>query len=100
MAAFADEIGVSRTDLMENHASEDGYLLSADFHRAAIDGLLPGERDLVCDIWTEIGRYLQARIGAQGWPRLPLVLRVGSTGLPERENRQVKYRIFRGSDSA
>ena len=30
MAAFADEIGVSRVNLMEHHASEDGYL-SAPF---------------------------------------------------------------------
>src|SRR5262249_10817520 len=40
----------------------------ANFHRGAIDGLQPGEPDLICDFWTEIGRNLQARFEKDGWP--------------------------------
>jgi len=41
----------------------------ANFHRGAIDGLLPGEPDLICDFWTEISRNLQARFEREGWPQ-------------------------------
>jgi cation diffusion facilitator CzcD-associated flavoprotein CzcO len=41
----------------------------ANFHRGAIDGLLPGEPDLICDFWTEISRNLQPRFEADGWPQ-------------------------------
>lgn len=40
-----------------------------NFHRAAIDGLTPGERDTICDIWTEINRNLSAEFDAAGWPQ-------------------------------
>lgn len=42
----------------------------ANFHRAAIEFLKPGEPDLVCDIWTEINRNLAAQLAAEGWPQL------------------------------
>jgi cation diffusion facilitator CzcD-associated flavoprotein CzcO len=42
-----------------------------NFHRAAIDGLMPGESDRVCDIWTEINRNLSAEFEQTGWPQSP-----------------------------
>ncbi len=42
-----------------------------NFHRAAIDGLTPGEPDNICDIWTEINRNLSAEFDAAGWPQSP-----------------------------
>lgn len=42
-----------------------------NFHRAAIDGLLPGEPDRICDIWTEINRNLSAQFEQTGWPQTP-----------------------------
>ena len=42
----------------------------ANFHRAAMEGFLPGEPDLVCDIWTEIARMMAAELKAEGWPQL------------------------------
>ena len=42
-----------------------------NFHRAAIDGLNPGEHDRICDIWTEINRNLSAQFTEHGWPQSP-----------------------------
>jgi cation diffusion facilitator CzcD-associated flavoprotein CzcO len=42
----------------------------ANFHRAAMESFMPGEPDLVCDIWTEISRNLAAEMEAEGWPQL------------------------------
>jgi cation diffusion facilitator CzcD-associated flavoprotein CzcO len=42
----------------------------ANFQRAAVEFLKPGEPDLVCDIWTEINRNLAAELEAEGWPQL------------------------------
>jgi cyclohexanone monooxygenase len=42
----------------------------ANFHRAAMEFLLPTETDLICDIWTEITRNLHAELAAEGWPNL------------------------------
>ena len=42
----------------------------ANFHRAAMEVFLPGEEDLICDIWTEINRHLSAELEAEGWPEL------------------------------
>lgn len=39
-----------------------------NFQRGAISGLLPGEPDLVCDIWTEISRNLSAQLAKEGQP--------------------------------
>jgi cation diffusion facilitator CzcD-associated flavoprotein CzcO len=44
----------------------------ANFHRAAMEFLQPGETDLVCDIWTEISRNLAAELAAEGWPQLTI----------------------------
>jgi cation diffusion facilitator CzcD-associated flavoprotein CzcO len=42
----------------------------ANFHRAAMEFLHPGDPDLVCDIWTELSRNLAAELAAEGWPAL------------------------------
>jgi len=42
----------------------------ANFHRAAMEFLSPGEPDLICDIWTEISRNLAAELKAEGSPQL------------------------------
>ena len=42
-----------------------------NFHRSAIDGLMPGEQDRICDIWTELNRNLSAEFDAAGWPQSP-----------------------------
>jgi len=39
-----------------------------NFHRGAIDTFMPGEPDLICDIWTEINRNLAAEFAAKGYP--------------------------------
>jgi cyclohexanone monooxygenase len=45
----------------------------SNFHRAAMVGrLAAGERDLVCDFWTEISRNLSAELEAEGWPDLSI----------------------------
>jgi cation diffusion facilitator CzcD-associated flavoprotein CzcO len=44
----------------------------ANFHRAAVERLAPGEPDLICDIWTEINRNMGAKLEAQGWPQLSI----------------------------
>ena len=40
-----------------------------NFHRAAIDGLMPGEPDRICDIWTEINRNLEAEFQESEYPK-------------------------------
>jgi cyclohexanone monooxygenase len=42
----------------------------ANFHRGAMEGFLSGEPDLVCDLWTEISRNLDAQLEAEGRPGL------------------------------
>ncbi|MGH6745696.1 flavin-containing monooxygenase [Novosphingobium sp.] len=42
----------------------------ANFHRAAQQFFIPGEPDLICDIWTEISRNLAIELGEEGWPAL------------------------------
>ncbi|GAB3037205.1 flavin-containing monooxygenase [Mycobacterium bourgelatii] len=57
-----------------------------NFHRAAIDGLMPGEPDHICDIWTELNRNLAAEFDRVGWPQSP------EDFLAKRE--QMDYRIM------
>jgi cyclohexanone monooxygenase len=42
-----------------------------NFHHAAMEMLAPGEPDLICDIWTELSRNMQAKFATQGWPETP-----------------------------
>lgn len=44
----------------------------AHFHRAVVEGLRPGERDLICDIWTEINRNISAKAEARGLSELTI----------------------------
>ena len=44
----------------------------ANFHRGAMETFLPGEEDLVCDMWTEISRNLDAQLESEGRPELSL----------------------------
>ncbi len=44
----------------------------ANFHRGANERFLQGERDLICDIWTEVNRNLSAELEEQGWPEISL----------------------------
>lgn len=42
----------------------------ANFHRGANERYLPKEKDLICDIWTEVNRNLSAELEEQGWPEV------------------------------
>jgi len=42
----------------------------ANFHRGANERFRKGEKDLICDIWTEVNRNLAAELEQQGWPDL------------------------------
>jgi cation diffusion facilitator CzcD-associated flavoprotein CzcO len=43
-----------------------------NFLRAANEIIPPGEPDLICDIWTEINRNLNAELEAEGWPQISM----------------------------
>jgi cyclohexanone monooxygenase len=43
----------------------------ANFHHGAIEGLSPGEPDLICDFWTELNRNLRQQLEAKNW-QVPL----------------------------
>ena len=65
----------STVDRRENPATDPDWVRTLEpgwqkarqqnFQRAAITGFLPGESDLVCDIWTEINRNLSAELAAE-----------------------------------
>lgn len=44
----------------------------ANFHRGAQEAFLPGEEDLVCDLWTAISRQMQHELAAEGWPEITM----------------------------
>ena len=44
----------------------------ANFQKAAMESLGPGEPDLICDFWTEISRNIQAKLEARGWPEISM----------------------------
>lgn len=41
-----------------------------NFHHGAMERFGKGEPDMVCDIWTEINRSLNAELEEEGWPEL------------------------------
>jgi cation diffusion facilitator CzcD-associated flavoprotein CzcO len=43
-----------------------------NFLRAANEIIPPGDQDLICDIWTEINRNLNAELEAEGWPQIDM----------------------------
>ncbi|GIX30130.1 MAG: monooxygenase [Porticoccaceae bacterium] len=42
----------------------------ANFHRGANERFLPFEKDLICDIWTEVNRNISAELEEEGWPKI------------------------------
>jgi len=44
----------------------------ANFLRAANEIIPPGDPDLICDIWTEINRNLNAELEEAGWPQISM----------------------------
>ena len=42
----------------------------ANFHRGAMDGFIPGDVDIIEDIWTEINRNIAAHMEANDWPQM------------------------------
>ena len=44
----------------------------ANFLHAANEIIPPGDKDLICDIWTEINRNLNAELEAEGWPQITM----------------------------
>ncbi|GGB91990.1 monooxygenase [Novosphingobium endophyticum] len=44
----------------------------ANFLRAANEIIPPGDPDLICDIWTEINRNLNAELEEEGWPQVSM----------------------------
>ncbi|OBI79579.1 flavin-containing monooxygenase [Mycobacterium asiaticum] len=86
LARYAERLYVlqrtaSTVDERHNTPTDPAWLASlqpgwqrerqVNFHRAAIDGLMPGEPDGICDIWTEINRNLSAEFDLTGWPQSP-----------------------------
>jgi len=41
-----------------------------NFLRAANEIIPPGDKDLICDIWTEINRNLNEELEEEGWPQI------------------------------
>ena len=42
----------------------------ANFHRGANERFLPGEKDLIGDIWTEVNHNIAVELEQEGWPEL------------------------------
>lgn len=67
-----------------------------NFHRGAMEGFQPGERDLVCDFWTEINRNVAARLDHdQAWATLTAEKFMA---MREEEDFQVMERFRRRID--
>jgi len=49
----------------------------ANFHRGANERFMPEEKDLICDIWTEVNRNLSAELEEQGFPEVGMEAWVG-----------------------
>ena len=84
LARYAKQLYVlqrtaSTVDARINTPTDESWLASLrpgwqrerqmNFHRAAIDGLTPGEQDRICDIWTEINRNLEAEFQESDYPQ-------------------------------
>jgi cyclohexanone monooxygenase len=63
----------------------------ANFHHGALEGLSPGEPDMICDFWTELNRNLRAKLEAANW-QLPLE---EIMALRDREDYKVMERLRR-----
>ena len=67
-----DERNNTPTDLSWWKSLQPGWQKARqmNFHHGAMERFAKGERDLICDIWTEINRNISARLDAKGWPEL------------------------------
>ncbi|MDD9969387.1 MAG: NAD(P)/FAD-dependent oxidoreductase [Myxococcales bacterium] len=85
VARYADQLYVlqrtpSSVDERPNPPTDPAWVKSlapgwqkarkANFHRAAMEFLAPGEPDLVCDIWTEISRNLATVLQEDEFPHV------------------------------
>ena len=96
----------SSVDFRNNHPTDPNWVKTlkpgwqrerqANFHAGAIAGFAPGQADLVCDLWTEINRNLQAKMEAQGWPHLSIEKFME---IREVEDYRVMERLRRRVDS-
>ncbi|MGX1809017.1 flavin-containing monooxygenase [Nocardia sp. NPDC055321] len=71
--SFINERGDIPTDPDWAATLEPGWteVRKRNFHTAAFEAFAPGEKDLICDGWTEVSRNLEARISADnGWATL------------------------------
>ena len=60
------------TDWVKSLAPGWQQARQANFHKAAMEFLAPGEVDLICDIWTEVSRNLAAAFAAEGHSDIPM----------------------------
>ena len=83
LGKYAKEVYViqrtpSSVDLRDNRQTDPDWYKSQkpgwqqerirNFHKAAMERLDPREPDMICDIWTEISRNVNAELEAEGWP--------------------------------
>ncbi|MDD9932361.1 MAG: NAD(P)/FAD-dependent oxidoreductase [Myxococcales bacterium] len=95
----------STVDVRENPATDPEWAKALkpgwqrarqeNFHKAAMEGLLPGVEDQICDFWTELNRNMQARMEELGWPQLPMEEYMA---LREVEDHRVMERLRRRVD--
>ncbi len=93
-----DERGNRPTDPEWANSLKPGWQKQrqANFHTWAFEGLAPGQQDLVCDLWTEIGRNMAAKLAAMGHPELTPEKFME---LREQEDYRVMERLRRRVDS-
>lgn len=65
----------------------------ANFHRAAMEAFLPGEPDLICDIWTELNRNLSALFEKEGWPESPEAFMEAREDMDYRVMERIRKRV-------
>ncbi|MEY4509991.1 MAG: hypothetical protein RLZZ450_2113 [Pseudomonadota bacterium] len=68
----------------------------ANFNRGTNAAFRPGEPDIICDFWTELGRNIRARLEALGYPQLTPQQ---YAELREQEDYQLMERLRRRVDS-
>jgi cation diffusion facilitator CzcD-associated flavoprotein CzcO len=66
-----------------------------NFHHGAVQGLSPGEPDLICDIWTEINRNIAAVFDREGWPTSPGDYMARRTAMDYQVMERMRRRVER-----
>ena len=71
---YVDERGNGPTDTKWMKSLKPGWQAERQrsFLLGSMERYAPGDRDLVCDGWTEINRNVQAKLAAMGNPDLPM----------------------------